>query len=330
MDSTIRASGFEPFPLTSEIPAGLAEYHIPGTRIMSAVAPFGNFMLQSVEFDGFSWLYSVFQMEEDVSFVIRSFLPLVFGRIILQGNFNYEVRSVGTLQLKESQFNIFYLMELYNTLSLKKGVHVSLEIIYTQYFLLQSLDFFPAFEVFKTNVVRSVPSLLSGEALCATASMMDALYKIIHSPYSSNVRQFHLDIIKDVLFQMLRVASEQHTFTEKFTITEIERIHAAKEFIDSNVPRHFSISQISRRVGINDQKLKKGFKEIIGIGLYGYLQERILQIAKIAIEQTNRSIKEIALHAGYRNANNFSAAFKKKFGVTPLDWRRQSNNKQAK
>ncbi|MEP6748452.1 MAG: AraC family transcriptional regulator [Bacteroidota bacterium] len=327
MDIIIRASGFEPFPITSEIPAGLAEYHIPGSKVMSAVAPFGNLMLQLVELDGFNWLYSVFHIEEDVTFLIRSFMPLVLSRIILNGDFDYEIRSVAAFKLKESQFNIFYLTELNNSLFLKKGVHVSLEIIYSQNFLLQTLDFFPVFAEFKTNVLRSVPSLLSEKELYATASMMDAMYKIIHSPYSSNVRQFHLDIIKDLLFQMLQQASEQHTCNKKFTISEVERIHAAKEFIDSNVPQHYSIFQIARRVGINDQKLKKGFKEIIGTGLYGYLQDRILEIAKIEIEQTTRSIKEIALHAGYKNANNFSAAFKKKLGLTPLDWRKQSNEK---
>ncbi len=77
MDFTIRALGYEPFPITGEMPSGLAEYHIPGSKIMSAVAPFGDFMLQVIELDGFSWLYSVFNIKEDVSFLVSSFISVL-------------------------------------------------------------------------------------------------------------------------------------------------------------------------------------------------------------------------------------------------------------
>jgi AraC-like DNA-binding protein len=122
---------------------------------------------------------------------------------------------------------------------------------------------------------------------------------------------------------MLTQASQFHTYNRKFSLDEIERIYAAKELIDSNLPRHFSIFQIAAHVALNEQKLKEGFKEIFGKGLFGYLQDQLLKIAQIEIEQTNRSVKQIAARAGYKKANNFSAAFKKKFGLSPSQWKKQ-------
>ena len=108
-------------------------------------------------------------------------------------------------------------------------------------------------------------------------------------------------------------------------------IFAAKEFIDSHLSTHYSILQIAREVGINEQDLKKGFKELFGKGMFEYLLSERLAIARIKIEDTTKPVKEIAYVAGYKSAGNFSTAFKKKFGKTPLAWRKdyKMNNRNA-
>lgn len=330
MDIAIKALGFEPFLISDEIPEGLTEYHIPGSKIVSAVATFGKFLLQAAEFDDYGWLYCMFDLKTDITFLLTYFVPLIIARISLQGDFQYEAKQIGHLLVKENQFNIFYLHETNCMLHFTKGKHASFEIIYEQKHVLQTLNFFPAFETFKSNICQSTSSILSNAEIYLTASMVECIYKIIHSPYSKNVQQFHISIIKELLVKMLRQASKLYTYNKKFALDEIERIHAAKEFIDLNVPQHFSIPHIARHVGINIKKLKQGFKEIFGIGLYGYLQKQIFEIAKARIEQTVQPIQEISLNAGYNAPNNFSIAFKKRFGLTPLEWREQfSSNKKT-
>ena len=326
MNIAIKALGFKPFLISNEIPEGLTGYHIPGSKIISAVATFGKFLLQIAEFDDYGWLYCVFDLETEVTFLLTYFIPLIIARISLQGDFQYEAKQIGNLLVKENQFNIFYDPTPDCLIHFKEGKHISFEVIYAQKNVLQILNFFPAFGTFKKNIQASTPSILSNADIHITASITECIYKIIHSPYSKNVQQFHVGIIKELLIKMLKQASHLHTFNKKFALDEIERIYAAKEFIDLNVPRHFSISQIARHVGINIKKLKQGFKEIFGIGLYGYLQEQIFEIARAQVEQTIQPIQEIGLNAGYNTANNFSTAFKKRFGLTPLEWREQFNN----
>ncbi len=110
-----------------------------------------------------------------------------------------------------------------------------------------------------------------------------------------------------------------------------ELIYAAKEFIDSHLSTHYSILQIAREIGINEQDLKKGFKELFGKGMFEYLLSERLTIARVKIEDTTKPVKEIAYAAGYKSAGNFSTAFKKKFGKNPLAWRRdyKKNNRTA-
>jgi AraC-like DNA-binding protein len=69
--------------------------------------------------------------------------------------------------------------------------------------------------------------------------------------------------------------------------------------------------------GINEFKLKKGFKETFGVTAFGYLADVRLGLAKDDILAGRRSATEIAFALGYSSLAHFSHAFKKKFGVSP-------------
>jgi AraC-like DNA-binding protein len=176
---------------------------------------------------------------------------------------------------------------------------------------------------FSNKIQLSQPAVLNDSALPADAEMMEMLHRLVHMPYSINIQMFHVDLLKELLFKTLNLSAQTFTPHLKFSMQLIEAVQAAKEFIDTHLPHHFSITQIARRAGLNEQILKAGFKEIYGLGLYSYLQQQVLNIAKKQLEETNKSAKEIAFEAGYKNANNFSAAFKKKFGKAPLEWRKK-------
>jgi AraC-like DNA-binding protein len=78
--------------------------------------------------------------------------------------------------------------------------------------------------------------------------------------------------------------------------------------------------------GTNQFKLKKGFQEIFGMGAFSRLLFRRMEHAKMLLETTNKSIGEIAELTGYDTAAGFINAFRKKFDMTPREWRMQSRN----
>jgi len=49
-----------------------------------------------------------------------------------------------------------------------------------------------------------------------------------------------------------------------------------------------------------------------------------MQTARQLLNESGRSIKEIASLTGYRSVNSFIKAFKKMFGVTPGDFRKRA------
>jgi AraC-like DNA-binding protein len=74
-------------------------------------------------------------------------------------------------------------------------------------------------------------------------------------------------------------------------------------------------------VGLNEFKLKNGFKSVFGTGVYEYLVEIRLEKARLMLESTPRPVKEIANMVGYKNASSFIRAFRRKFKESPHSMR---------
>ncbi|HEX5149982.1 MAG TPA: AraC family transcriptional regulator [Parafilimonas sp.] len=324
MNLKISASGFEDFPLLNEVPKQFSEYYIPGSEVISCVGGFGSFLQQYIDMGEISFTYCIFDIRDDVQFSISTLNPSLICHFCLKGRYEFEVKFIDRFNFLENQFNIYYTQSFQKSIFLKKGTqYVCMYISYPVSFILYALNFFPALDEFHSNIRSLNPASLKGN-LKLNVQCIDFINKLIRSPFSYFTKNYQINISKRLLFAMLKQALENNTDQIKFMVEQVDTIHAAKEFIDGNLPYHFSIPHIARKVGINEQKLKKGFKEIFGMGLYAYRQEEILKMAKCEVEQTTKPVKQIALRNGYKNANNFSSAFKKRFGMSPLEWRKQA------
>jgi AraC-like DNA-binding protein len=103
---------------------------------------------------------------------------------------------------------------------------------------------------------------------------------------------------------------------------DIECLFAAREMIAADISRHYTIEQIAMHVGLSATKLKKGFKELFKTTLFEYLETERMEKAKVLMRSTDKSLKQISSLAGFRYMNNFNKAFKRKFGVSPHEWRK--------
>ncbi|WP_256441273.1 helix-turn-helix transcriptional regulator [Chitinophaga sp. HK235] len=69
----------------------------------------------------------------------------------------------------------------------------------------------------------------------------------------------------------------------------------------------------------NDFKLKKGFKEMFGNTVFGYMNQVRMEKAKLLLLEGKNSIADISFTVGYKNPQHFTAAFKKHFGYLPSE-----------
>ena len=108
----------------------------------------------------------------------------------------------------------------------------------------------------------------------------------------------------------------------KLTRADIDGLKKVKAIIAKDFKMHTTIVGLAQEVGINDYKLKKGFKELFDVTIYDYLYKVRMEKARELLDEPDISIKEIAKTVGYRSASSFIEAFKKMFGETPSSWRK--------
>jgi AraC family transcriptional activator of pyochelin receptor len=96
-----------------------------------------------------------------------------------------------------------------------------------------------------------------------------------------------------------------------------ERIVFARDYLLTHMDAPPGLIQLAAIAGINEFKLKRGFKELFGNTVFGYLADVRLEMARRALHQKQKTVTQIAFELGYASLQHFSAAFKKKFGVSP-------------
>lgn len=103
---------------------------------------------------------------------------------------------------------------------------------------------------------------------------------------------------------------------------DIEKIHLARNIIESNIEEPYSIEGLSKVVGLNTFKLKTGFKKLYQNTIFGHLRNCRMRKARQCLECSSCTILEVANQVGYSNPSHFSVAFKKMYGVNPSELRR--------
>ncbi len=104
---------------------------------------------------------------------------------------------------------------------------------------------------------------------------------------------------------------------------DTEAIRRVQELITTDLTQHYTIPALARKVHVNECKLKAGFRTMYGKGIWTYLSDLRLQKARQQLAETELSVKEVAFGLGYRYVANFVTCFKRKWGCTPGEIRRE-------
>ncbi len=105
-----------------------------------------------------------------------------------------------------------------------------------------------------------------------------------------------------------------------------ELIRAAVNYIHNNFERDISLNDIARFVFLSPSYFTRAFKEEMSLSPINYLLKIRVQRAKELLSETDMKISDIALNVGFSNQQRFNEIFKKNARITPLQYRKQSQN----
>ena len=97
------------------------------------------------------------------------------------------------------------------------------------------------------------------------------------------------------------------------------------DFIRENLSGKLSLDRLSAAAHVNKTALKELFARYIQKSPGRYITETRLNYARTLLENSTFSIKMIADLCGYESPFYFSNAFRKQFGLSPRNYRKQFN-----
>lgn len=98
----------------------------------------------------------------------------------------------------------------------------------------------------------------------------------------------------------------------------VKAIHIIEEKLD-DLP---TIREIALEVGLNENKLQQGFRELLGKTVNHYIKHKRMESARLLILNTDHTFSTIASIVGYKGKSYFSKLFKETYGVQPSEFRR--------
>ncbi len=165
--------------------------------------------------------------------------------------------------------------------------------------------------------------ILDGRSFPITTGIRQCLQKIssleeVHNGF--DMMRLDAYLLESISFSMETALCEPapRCRLHKDDLKIIQTIRAGIDRNPSAVP---DVSTLAREYCMSVSKLARAFRQVCGIPLHAYVIEARLQKGIELLVQDNVPVREIAEKIGYAKPSQFSADFRKRFGVLPREYR---------
>jgi AraC-like DNA-binding protein len=173
---------------------------------------------------------------------------------------------------------------------------------------------------FAENIMNNRAVELSSENLPISLAMHSCINDIMNCHFTGGLK---LLFLQSKCLELLALQAQAFEVAAKKTESpalksyDKERIYYAREYLLANANHPPCLTELAKIAGINEFKLKHGFKEVFKNTVFGYLSDYKLMRAKELLADNSKNIKNISDELGYSSVQHFSNAFSKKFGISP-------------
>jgi len=128
-------------------------------------------------------------------------------------------------------------------------------------------------------------------------------------------------MLHELVMQCTRLCTVLSESPASIHTTDRQVLQAAR-FINEHFRQQISANDIAAAAGFSPNYLSRKFREAAGIGVHDYLVFIRLRNAAFELISTDDSVTDIALRCGFSDSNYFKDVFKKKYGMTPREYRK--------
>jgi AraC family transcriptional regulator, transcriptional activator of the genes for pyochelin and ferripyochelin receptors len=154
-----------------------------------------------------------------------------------------------------------------------------------------------------------------------------SIQHLLDCPYTGPMKALYMEnkAVELIVHKLAQTVSSdgRRGAPPKIELQETDRIHRARDILCRDLETPPRLSDLAHAVGTNHGRLNRGFRELYGTTVFGYLRQKRLIEARRLIEIEDASVTEAALSVGYNSISSFSKAFSEYFGMRPMICRKK-------
>lgn len=197
------------------------------------------------------------------------------------------------------------------------------------------------------NIIFS-PNILQSKQMdiCASEFLLPLFSGRISIPVCMDCNSEHYDEIASVLNVFDRIGKEKPEGMEFYIKSQLfylfyllksrcvlsspailnpkglERMKAVVKYVELHYAQPISIEQISKIAACAPSHFMRSFRKIFGVSFMVYLNDYRLTMGARLLTETSATILDVAANVGFDNLSYFNRCFKKKYLVTPGQYRK--------
>lgn len=283
--------------------------------------PTGRGHLTHWYFEGIRMAHARWHYRQPLVAEWRSDLDVVHLHFNLRGRTSIENHRAGfTAQLASYQHNLWYSNGFEGLIRSEELEEETFILQFTKpAFLALAHQANEPLRRFCEAVLAGRQGLLSPQSMSLGLALHTAIREVLSCRFVGPLKKLFLYAKALEIIVLQAEAFEQAQTPRRHVRTDYdrERLLFARDYLVQHLALPPSLPELARVAGLNEFKLKAGFKELFGQTVFGYLSDYRLADAKAQLLERQKTASELAFELGYSSVQHFSTAFKKKFGVSP-------------
>ena len=95
-----------------------------------------------------------------------------------------------------------------------------------------------------------------------------------------------------------------------------------RRYMEEHLDEPLTIPALSRRACLSATTFKESFRRLYGLPVHAWLRQRRMERAAELLRSSSLSVLGVAQSVGFSSASQFTAAFRRQYGVTPAQYRK--------
>lgn len=136
---------------------------------------------------------------------------------------------------------------------------------------------------------------------------------------ASNDTSFNDIVLSGTIHYMLSLLYKS---IDKKSTPTLHKMYSCREYINEHYIEPLDLDYLAKKYYLSTCHFAREFKNEFGISPHEYILQIRFAVSKKLLATTKESVKEIAFECGFNSDVHYMNMFKKRFGITPTDFRK--------